>query len=124
MSATRTSGANRTSARGGVARPKSRVTKSRVIGSFVLTDAVWNEAFWFLTSIAPITLACNNTASAPRLADQASARGESLAKKPAIRAEKLNDTVGLRAGSPSIAADSFWLARADGAPRLSLRWMV
>src|SRR5260370_29831717 len=107
MSATRASGANRTSARGGVIRPKSRV-----IGSLVLSDAVWKEAFWFLTSIAPITPACNNNASAPRLADQANARGESLAKNPAIRAEKFDDTDGFPAGSPSIAANAFTLARA------------
>src|SRR5450631_386999 len=121
MSATRASGANRTSARGGgaAARPKSRV-----IGRLVLNDAVSNEGFWFLTSIAPITPASNNNASPPRLADQANARGENFAKNPATRAEKLNDTDGLRTGSPSIAANSFCIARDDGAPRLSLRWMV
>ena len=41
-----------------------------------------------------------------------------------IRAEKLRDTDGARAGSPSIAANSFVMARADGAPRLSLSEMV
>ena len=58
----------------------------RVMGSFVLSDAVWNEAGWFFISTAPITPACSNSASAPRLADQASVRGERLAKKPANRA--------------------------------------
>src|SRR5216684_3066326 len=73
MSAMRASGANRTSARGGAAAAKSRAT-----GSFVLNDAVWYEAVWFFTSTAPITPACNSSASAPRLADQASVRGESF----------------------------------------------
>src|SRR5882724_4419042 len=98
MSAMRASGANRTNARGGGA-PTDR---SRVRGSFVLNDAVWNAAFWFFISTAPITPACNSNASAPRLADQASVRGESLAKNPEIPAEILNDADGLRAGSPSI----------------------
>ena len=87
----------------------------------MLNEAVWNELVWFVTSTAPITPACNNSASAPRLADQASVRGDRLAKNPAIRAEKLSDADGLRAGSASIAANSFCMARADGAPRLSLR---
>ena len=97
MSATRASGANRTNARGGGA------PRSRVIGSLELNDAVWKVEVWFLTSTAPITPACNNSASAPRLADQASVRGERLAKKPATRAERLSDAVGRRAGSASIA---------------------
>jgi hypothetical protein len=91
------------------------------MGSFVLNDAVWNDALWFFTSTAPMTPACNNSASAPRLADQASVRGDRLAKNSYIRAEMLTDIDGLRAGSPSIAANSFCMARADGAPRLSLR---
>ncbi len=91
------------------------------MGSFMLNDAVWNEAFWFFTSTAPITPACNSSANAPRLADQASVRGERPAKNSAIRAEMPSDTDGFRAGSPSIAANSFCMARADGAPRLSLR---
>jgi hypothetical protein len=91
------------------------------LGALGLNDAVWNEAFCFVISTAPITPACNSSKSAPRLADQASVRGESFAKNPAIRAEMSNDTDGLRAGSPSIAANSFCMARADGAPRLSLR---
>ena len=53
MSAMRASGANRTNARGGGA-PTDR---SRVRGSFVLNDAVWNAAFWFFISTAPITRA-------------------------------------------------------------------
>src|SRR5260370_5889306 len=119
MSATRASGANRTSARGGAPAPKSRV-----MGSFVLNDAVWYEAAWFFISTAPITPACNSRASAPRLADQASVRGESFAKNSTMRAEILSDADGLRAGSASIAANSFCMERADGAPRLSLRSMV
>src|SRR5450756_1608819 len=98
MSATRASGANRTRARGGASGPNARV-----MGSFVLNDAVWYVAVWFFISTAPITPACNNSASAPRLADQASVRGDRLAKNSAIRVEKLSDTDGLRAGSPSIA---------------------
>ena len=89
--------------------------------SFMLSEAVWNEAVWFFTSTAPITPACSSSATAPRPADQASVRGESLAKNSAIRVERLDDTDGLRTGSPSIAANSFCMARADGAPRLSLR---
>ena len=91
------------------------------MGSLVLNDAVWKVEFWFFTSTAPITPACSNSASAPRLADQASVRGDRLAKNPAIRAEKLSEADGWRAGSASIAANSFCMARADGAPRLSLR---
>src|SRR3954467_1750393 len=112
MSPTRASGANRTSARvGGSLGPKARVT-----GSFVLNDAVWNGALvWFLISTAPITPACNSSATAPRLADQASVRGERLAKNAEIRAEKPSDAdEGLRAGSASIALNSFCMARAEG----------
>src|SRR5471030_2943269 len=116
MSATRVSGANRTSARGGASGANARVA-----GSFVLNDAVWNGAFWFFTSTAPIKPACNNSANAPRLADQASVRGDRPAKNSDIRAEILSDPDGLRDGSASIAANSFVIARADGAPRLSLR---
>src|SRR5258706_3419807 len=119
MSATRASGANRTRARGGLPAPKLRVT-----GSFMLNDAVWYEADWFFIRIAPIKPACNNSASAPRLADQAKVRGESFAKNAEIRAERLSETEGLRAGSPSIAANSFCMARAGGAPRRSFRRMV
>src|ERR1700679_931281 len=118
MSATRASGANRTSARGGGSAPRDRVT-----GWSMLNDAVWNEVGWFVTSV-PITPACNTSASAPRLDDQASVRGDRLAKNPAIRAEMLRDSDGLAAGSAAIAANSFRMARADGAPRLSLRSMV
>src|SRR5258707_15201223 len=116
MSETRASGAKRTSARGGAAGPSARL-----IGSLVLNEAVWNEVFWFFISTAPITPACNNSASAPRLADQASVRGDRLAKNSETRADRLTDTDGLRTGSPSIAANSLAMARADGAPRLSFR---
>src|SRR6476661_5819039 len=61
------------------------------------------------------------SAIAPKLADPASVRGESFAKNSRIRAERLSKAEGLRAGSPSIAANNFCMARADGAPRLSLR---
>src|SRR5712664_4823801 len=121
MAATRASGANRTSARGGGSDPNVRVIGAPGLGALELNDAVWNGAACFVISTAPITPACNNSKSPPRLADQASVRGESFAKNPAIRADMLNDTDGLRAGSPSIAANSFCMARADGAPRLSLR---
>ena len=90
-------------------------------GSFRLSEAVWNEAVWFFISTAPITPACSSSATAPRLADQASVRGDSLAKNSDTRADRLTETDGLRTGSPSIAANSFCMARADGAPRLSLR---
>ena len=93
-------------------------------GSFRLSEAVWNEAVWFFISTAPITPACNSSATAPRLADQASVRGDSLAKNSDIRADRLTESDGLRTGSPSIAANSFCMARADGAPRLSLRLIV
>jgi hypothetical protein len=76
------------------------------------------------TSTAPITPACNSSASAPRPADQASVRGERLVKNATICAEMLRDADGLRAGSASIAANSFCMARTDGARRLSLRSMV
>src|SRR6202790_4928382 len=102
MSATRASGANRTSARGGGSDPNARVIGAPGLGALGLNDAVWNEVFCFVISTAPITPACNSSKSAPRLADQASVRGESFAKNPAIRVEMLNDTDGLRAGSPSI----------------------
>jgi hypothetical protein len=95
MSATRASGANRTSARGGAATPNDRV-----MGSSMLNDAVWNEAGWFFTSV-PITPACNTSTSAPRLDDQASVRGDRLAKNPAIRFQILRDSDGLLAGSAS-----------------------
>src|SRR6266700_5374038 len=101
MSAIRASGANRTSARGGATEaPRSRLTDPD--GSFRLSEAVWNEAVWFFISTAPITPACNSSATAPRLADQASVRGESLVKNSDIRAERLDDNDGLRTGSPSI----------------------
>src|SRR5581483_3259395 len=64
------------------------------------------------------------SARAPRLADQARVRGERLAKKPANRDARLNEERDLRAGSASMAANSFCMARPDGAPRLSLRSMV
>src|SRR5260370_39369914 len=100
MSATRASGANRTSARGGASGPNARV-----IGSLVLNDAVWYEAVWVFTSTAPITPACSTSTSAARLADQASVRGESFSKEPAIRADRLSDACGLRGGSPSGRAE-------------------
>src|ERR1700712_1994639 len=117
MSATRASGAKRTSARGGVAIDPPR---PRVIGpdegSFRLSEAVWNVEFWFFTSTAPIKPACNNSATAPSVADQASVRGDRLAKNSETRAERLTAADGLRTGSPSIAANSLAIARADRAP--------
>src|SRR5206468_8998993 len=101
--------------------------RSRVMGadgSFKLSEAVWNDPVWFFISTVPITPACNSNATAPRLADQASVRGDSLAKNSDIRADRLIESDGLRTGSPSIAANSFCMARADGAPRLSLRLIV
>src|SRR3954468_6175550 len=122
MSATRASGANRTSARGGWA---TETPRSRVIGpeegSFRLSEAVWNLPLWFFTSTAPIRPARNNSATAPTVADHASVRGDRLANNSETRADRLTDNDGLRAGSASIAANSLAMARDDGAPRLSLR---
>src|ERR1700755_3382465 len=114
----RASGANRTSARGGWATepPRSRVMGPEE-GSFRLSDAVWNVLFWFFTSTAPITPACSSSATAPSVADQASVRGDRLAKNAERRADRPTDTDGLRAGSASIAANSLAMAREDGAPR-------
>src|SRR4029079_14530324 len=98
--------------------------RSRVIGadgSFILSEAVGNEAVWFFISTAPITPACNSSSTAPRLADHASVRGESFAKNSEIHAEMLVESDGLRTGSPSIAANSFCVARTDGAATLSVR---
>src|SRR6266481_2550597 len=94
------------------------------ISSFVialLPNCSWNGPPWFFIRIAPRTPACNNSASAPRLADKASVRGESFAKNSEILAARLSEAEELRAGSPSIAPNSSCMARADGAPRLSLR---
>src|SRR4051794_8719576 len=121
MSAIRASGANRTNARGGGALlPRSRVMGADD-GSFTLSEAVWNEAFSFFISTAPITPACNSKAIAPRLADQANVRGDSRAKNCDTRADRRIEAEGFRSGSASIAANSFCMARAEGAPRLSLR---
>ena len=46
------------------------------------------------------------------------------AKNCEIRADRLRDIGTLGAGSASIAANSFCIARADGAPRFSLSEMV
>src|SRR5258707_9963060 len=79
MSATRASGANRTSARsGGASGHNVLVIGALGLGALGLNDAVWNESFCFVISTAPITPACNSSKSAPRLADQASVRGESF----------------------------------------------
>src|SRR3954468_16018966 len=124
MSAIRASGANRTSACVGAAL----LARSRVIGadddSFKGSEAVWNDPVWLFISTVPITPACNSSATAPRLADQASVRGDILAKNSDIRADRLIESDGLRTGSASIAANSFVMAREDGAPRLSLRLIV
>ena len=119
MSAIFASGAKRTSARGGVAALSSRVMGGA--GWFVLSDAVWNEEPWFFIKTVPITPACSNSASAAAPADHAMVRGESLPKNSAIRVATRDVTDGLRTGSPSIASNSFCMARTDGAPRLSLR---
>src|SRR3984885_15857589 len=103
MSAPRASGAKRPSARGGGSTPRDRVT-----GWSMLNEAVWNEAGWFVTS-EPITPACNSSASAPRLDDQASVRGDRLAKNPAIRVEMLRGSDGLPAGSASVAGNSVFI---------------
>src|SRR5215475_10183865 len=103
MSEILVSGAKRTSACGGL---ESLPESVRVIvdGSFMLSEAVWKvEPCWFLISTAPITPACNSSASAPRLADHASVRGERLAKKPEIRDERLESMEGRRTGSASMA---------------------
>src|ERR1700754_5202253 len=120
MSDTRASGVNLTKACGPVSCPSVRVRVSFGPDS----DAVWNVPPCCFAKIAPMTPACSNSASAPSTAEYATARGDRLAKNSATRAEMLSDTDGLRAGSASIAANSFCIARADGAPRLSLSAMV
>src|SRR5215213_2230652 len=116
MSDMRASGAKRTRARGGAPAPRLRLA-----GGVVLRDAVWKLEVWYFVSTAPITPACNNSASAHRPADQASVRGDSLEKNAVMLAPSLTDADGFRGGSASMAANSFCIARADGAPRLSLR---
>src|SRR4051812_3539489 len=99
MSAIRASGANRTSARVGATLllPRSRVM-GPVDGSFRLSEAVWNDAVSFFIRTAPITPACNKSATAPRLADQASVRGDSRAKNSDTRADRRIEADGLRSG--------------------------
>src|ERR1700761_5090149 len=124
MSEILVSGANRTSACGGLESLPDSV-RVIVVGSFMLSEAVWKvEPCWFLISTPPITAACNTSASAPRLADHASVRGERLAKKPETLVDRRDQLEGWRTGSASIAANSFCMARADGAPRVSFKPMV
>lgn len=140
MSEIRASGVKRTNSRVGAAdmlAPRSRVIGALGAGldgamaalgalrcSATSSDAVWNEAGGLRISTAPITPACNSTTSAPRLDDQASVRGDNLEKNSEIEADMRAPADGLRSGSASIAANSFCMARAEGAPRLSLRPMV
>src|SRR6201996_8000690 len=102
MSEILVSGAKRTSACGGLEAFPDSV---RVIGSFMLSEAVWKvEPCWFLISTPPMTPACTTSASAPRPADHASVRGERLAKKPDILIDRRDQADGCGAGSASIAA--------------------
>ena len=75
----------------------------------------------FFARLSPRTLAWSASLGALALLLQAGVIGAVLVKNSEIRAERLVDSDGLRTGSPSIAANSFCMARADGAPRLSLR---
>src|SRR5262249_12640593 len=95
-----------------------------VIGSLMLIDAVRYVATSLFINTAPIMAPCRSRAIAPRLADQASVRGDTRAKKFLIPAGSLGTTFGGRGGSVSIAANSFCMARPEGAPRLSLCQMV
>src|SRR5580692_8657671 len=116
MSLTRASGVNRTSARGADA-----AERLRVIGSFMLNEAVSNETGRVFTNTAAMMPACKTSANAPRLADHARVRGERLEKKPANRDAIFMEAPGRRTGSASIAANNFCMARTDGAPKLSFR---
>src|ERR1700743_3298838 len=124
MSEILVSGAKRPSACGGLDwLPES--VRVIVAGSFMLSEAVWKvEPCWFLISTPPITAACNTSASAPRLADHASVRGERLAKKPETLVDRRDQADGCCAGSASIAANSLFMARTEGAPSVSFRLMV
>src|ERR1700757_4410281 len=105
MSEILVSGAKRTSACGGL---ESLPESVRVTGSFMLSEAVWKvEPCWFLISTPPITAACNTSASAPRLADHASVRGERLAKKPETLVDRRDQADVSGAGSASIAGKNF-----------------
>src|SRR6516164_8276753 len=79
-----------------------------------------------LTTIAAITAACSRIATAAAVADQASARGVRLERNSEMRPAKSNERWrrGERASSASIAANSLSIARAEGAPSVSLRWIV
>src|SRR6202020_2484044 len=109
MSLMRASGANRTSARG-----EDAAARLRVIGSFVLNEAVSKVDGRLFISTAAMTPACKTSANAPKLADHANVRGERLAKKLANRAARFSERPGTRAGSASIAANSFCVARTHG----------
>ena len=74
--------------------------------------------------MVPITPACSTSASAPTAAEAIRVRADRPAKNPASRLDKLADPELVRAGSASIAANSFCIARSDGAPRLSFSRMV
>ena len=69
--------------------------------------------------------ACSTIASAAALAGTGQrARREARRTNSVSAAPRLNESSGLRAGSASILANSFSIARADGAPSVSLRRMV
>jgi len=70
--------------------------------------------------------ACSAMASAAAAADQASVRGERLAKNSATRSPKLDDCGcrrDLGAGKASILANSVFTSRPDGSPAASLTWV-
>jgi hypothetical protein len=72
---------------------------------------------------AAITAACTKIAATAAVADQASARGVSFDRNSDTRLPRSNGRWrrGARASSASIAANSFSIARAEGAPSVSLR---
>src|SRR5947209_9046098 len=75
------------------------------------------------TMTAAMTTACTKIATTAAAADQASVRGVSLDNHSDKRPPRSNERWrrGARACSASIAANSFSMARADGAPSVSLR---
>ena len=79
-----------------------------------------------LTRMLVITAACSRIATAAAVADQASVRGVKLERNSEMRLPRSSERRrrGERASSASIAANNFSMARADGAPSVSLRWIV
>src|SRR5262245_20330098 len=79
-----------------------------------------------LTRTAVITTACTKIATVAAVADQASVRGVRLDRNSERRLPRSNVPVrrGACASWASLAVNNFPMARADGAPRDSLGWIV